>query len=402
MKYLIVEPKVKSVAPNIALMKFSRWCEVNGHEYRYVRGKIDVDFVPDKILMSCIFTYYAKYYEETIDYYLGRFSAVKILVGGVFPTINSAWFDKPKWDGRVCVFHGMCKNIEDLPPKYNVEIQEIGESKRGHYARDRIVLYASKGCVNKCGYCAVPKLEGAMRSFKSIKPTLELAREEMPDAKSVVLYDNNFTEHKYFDDIIDELVEFGLPVEFNQGVHFDAFTRHHAERFAELNWTSHSDSGTTYLRFGFDFVGYWDHVERALGYVIDSGIKASFFCYMLYNWKDTPHDFWKRLVLAQDIVDRLGRSIFLFPQRYEPFESLMRNQFIGEHWNSDLVIGIQRMCTFIHGFFPITSSRNLFNWIGYNEEEFLGRAIQMSIDRKYRLEKKDGTPPLTKAFLERL
>lgn len=62
MKHLIVEPKVKSKAPNIALMKWARWCELNDHEYIYVKGCVDLDehdFIPDVILISMIFTYYA-------------------------------------------------------------------------------------------------------------------------------------------------------------------------------------------------------------------------------------------------------------------------------------------------------------------------------------------------------
>lgn len=37
-EFLLVEPKVKAVAPNIALMKFARWCELKGHESQYVWG----------------------------------------------------------------------------------------------------------------------------------------------------------------------------------------------------------------------------------------------------------------------------------------------------------------------------------------------------------------------------
>jgi len=43
MKFLLVEPAVKAIAPNIALMKWARWCELNDHEYQYVRGIV----IPD-------------------------------------------------------------------------------------------------------------------------------------------------------------------------------------------------------------------------------------------------------------------------------------------------------------------------------------------------------------------
>ncbi len=394
MKILIVEPKVKAIAPNIALMKWARWCENNGHEYQYVRGEVDLDIVPDKILMSLIFTYYSKRYEKTIDYYLSKFANIKITVGGVFPTLNPGWFKKSKWfsssffDGndQIEVYQGMCSEIEDLAPKYNVDIKSEDYDP---YDRNKIVLYASRGCTNKCGYCAVPKLEGSMKSFKSIKHMLNAAREDLPNAKSVVLYDNNFTEHEYFDNIVDELRDFGLPVDIH-GLHVDAFTRHHAERFSELTWKSQGRSTTSpYLRFSFDKIQYSDNVRRALGYVVDADIKAKFFCYMLYNWIDSPDDFWKRLMIAQEIVDDKGKSVFLFPQRYEPFGALHRNTFVGKKWTPELVKGISRMQTFIHGFFSITQSRNLFNWIGHTKEEFLDKVYRMGTDSNYVLTKID-------------
>lgn len=394
MKYLIVEPKVKAIAPNIALMKWARWCEDNGHEYQYVRGEVDPDITPDIILVSLIFTYYSKRYEKTIDYYLNKFQNAKVIVGGVFPTLNPEWFNKPKWRNdpffdvrdRLEVYQGTSPYIENITPKYNVNILSEDDDP---YDRSRIVLYASRGCTNKCAYCAVPRLEGSMKSFESIKDMLYIAREDIPDAKGVVLYDNNFTEHEYFDNIVDELKEFGLPVDIH-GLHVDAFTRHHAERFAELSWKSQGRSEFTtsaYLRFSFDKIQYADNVRRALGYVVDAGVKAEFFCYMLYNWIDSPDDFWERLMIAQDIVDDKGKTLFLFPQRYEPFGALERNKYIGKKWTKELVIGISRMQTFIHGFFSVTPSRNLFNWIGHTKEEFLDRVYKMGTDSSYKLEK---------------
>jgi hypothetical protein len=371
MKYLIVEPKVKAIAPNIALMKWARWCENEGHQYQYVRGKVKPDFIPDKILMSCIFTYYSKRYEETINYYIKIFPNVKILVGGVFPTLYPKWFEK--WNVRfldlisVTTHQGTSCEIENLIPKYNVEIISEDENP---YPRNKIVLYSSRGCVNKCAYCAVPKLEGAMKSFRSIKETLELAKEEVPDANSVVLYDNNFTEHEYFDDIVDELLEFGLPIDIH-GLHVESFTEHHAKRLSELEWKPQSDTGTAYIRFSFDKMKYANSVENALHLVNKYNIKAQFFAYMLFNFTDSPQDFWWRIEKAQEMVDKIGRTIYLFPQRYEPFKALERNKFIGPKWTDELVRGLVKLYTSIHGFIPITKSHNIYKWIGNDYEEFL-------------------------------
>ena len=94
-KYLLVEPKSKAIAPNIALMKFSRWASLQGHEYEYVRGIVYPKISPDEILISCIFSYHSKLYENTINHYLRLFPDAKVTVGGVFPSLFPEWFSKP-------------------------------------------------------------------------------------------------------------------------------------------------------------------------------------------------------------------------------------------------------------------------------------------------------------------
>jgi len=407
---MLLEPKVKSIAPNIALMKWARWCENNNHEYQYVRGIAKPNINPDVILMSCIFSYYSKRYEQTIDYYLKLFPKAKIIVGGVFPTLNPKWFEKSKWIGssnpffnmndekRVETYCGLHPDIENLTPKYNVSILDEDEGKRTQYPRNKIVLYASRGCTNKCGYCAVPTLEGDMKPLLSIKESLKVGKKEIENPVSVVLYDNNFTEHQYFDQIVDELVECGLPVDIH-GLHVSSFTEHQAKRFSELKWGAQGQKGTAYLRFSFDWVKYYKHIDRALGYVSKYNIKAAFFCYLLFNWYDKPSDFWKRIVLSQELTEKHKRTIFLFPQGFEPFMALKRNSYIGKYWTEDLVRGTVKLYTFMHGFIPTTTSRNIFNWIGHTEEEFFDNAIKMATIKNYKLKKKTINPPTVKELM---
>ena len=125
MKYLLVEPLVKAIAPNIALMKWARWCELNNHNYQYVRGIVAPDIEPDKILMSCIFTFDSKIYEKTIKHYWKLFPNSELTVGGVFPSLNPKWFQElSQKSGKNIIIHlGICQEIEGLVPKYGVEIK---------------------------------------------------------------------------------------------------------------------------------------------------------------------------------------------------------------------------------------------------------------------------------------
>lgn len=390
MNYLLIEPMVKAKAPNIALMKWARWCEMKNYSYQYVRGKVKPDIKPDKMLMSCIFSYHSSKYENTINFYRKLFPATPLIVGGVFPTLNPKWFSD-RWsqifingEREVCVYRGLHPEVENMTPKYNVEITSEGKS---FYDRDKIVLYSSRGCPNNCGYCAVPRVEGDMKSFRSIKHALDAGRNEIPDAKSVVLYDNNFTEQKYFDNIVDELIKFGLPIDIH-GLHVESFTEHQAKRLSKLKWAGQGRNGPPYLRFSFDKLEYSENIERAANLAAKYKIKATFFCYMLFNFTDSPGDFWKRIVETQNIVDKVGRTIVLFPQKYEPLNSLKRNQYIGPKWTNEMVRGLVKLYTHIHGFIPVTKSGNIFRWIGYTKEEFVHKMIEMS--QKAKLEKFDG------------
>lgn len=414
MNYLLVEPRTPSIAYNIALMKWARWSEESGHDYQYVRGLVKPDIIPDKIYMSFIFSFFSKKYEETIDYYRKMYPGIDVLIGGVFPSLNPKWFTKDKWssdgffdeDGIVDIWKGMHPDIEDLAPKYNVDVLDedlFRGSERLKNAvevkKKKIVLYASRGCVNKCGYCAVPKLEGPMKSFKSIRKYLDAAKKEIPDATSVVLYDNNFTEHEYIDNIIDELDEYGYSVDIH-GLHVEAFTPEFAKKIERLKFTPQNSGGTPYLRFSFDKMKYAPSVRKALDIFKDMDTNAQFFCYMLYNWTDSPKDFWKRIVLSHQMAEESGKTIYLFPQRYEPFQALEKYKFLGKHWTADQAAGVKRMYTFLHGFLPATRTRNLFNWIGHTYEEFIERAELMSTDRSYRLTKKQGEPPSLEMLLK--
>ena len=390
MNLLLIEPMAKAIAPNIALMKWARWCELKNDKFQYVRGKVKPDIEPDGMLMSCIFSYNSKKYENTINFYKKMFPGIPLVVGGVFPSLNPEWFLE-RWNGRlkngefeVSIHNGLHPTIENLTPKFNVPIKYEGKQP---YERDKIVLYSSRGCKNKCSYCAVPRLEGDMKSYKSIKSTLDAARIEMPHAKSVVLYDNNFTEHRYFDNIVDELIQFGLPIDIH-GLHVDAFTEHHAKRFSELKWSGQGKSGTAYIRFSFDKLKYSKNIERVAELLKKYKVKPTLFCYMLFNYTDSPHDFWRRIVETHDIVNRVKRTIVLFPQRYEPLNSLKRNQFIGPKWTHEMVIGLVKMYTNFRGFMPITKSADILRWIGYSEKQFIEKIIGMS--KKTKLKKLTG------------
>jgi hypothetical protein len=88
------------------------------------------------MLMSCVFSYYANEYEKTINFYSNRFPDSKLKVGGVFPTLNGKSFKR--FNGAVEVHNGFSSKINNLPPKYNVEI-DSEDSNISLFKKARII-----------------------------------------------------------------------------------------------------------------------------------------------------------------------------------------------------------------------------------------------------------------------
>jgi radical SAM superfamily enzyme YgiQ (UPF0313 family) len=75
------------------------------------------------------------------------------------------------------------------------------------------IMFATRGCTRKCAFCAVPRLEGKTQG--SVERAGDLVD---PRHRKVVLSDNNILGVPHWQDIVEELRELGLEVDFNQGL----------------------------------------------------------------------------------------------------------------------------------------------------------------------------------------
>jgi hypothetical protein len=62
--------------------------------------------------------------------------------------------------------------------------------------------------------------------------------------------------------------------------------------------------------------------------------------YVLYNYTDTPHDFYERLRTSVELNQELGTHTYSFPMKYIPLDAKDRS-FIGRHWSRKLIRGVQ-------------------------------------------------------------
>jgi hypothetical protein len=195
-----------------------------------------------------------------------------------------------------------------LMPGYLADVAEIGGDMDGVLQRHNPeATFTSRGCIRRCAFCAVPKIEGDLVELDDWEP------------KRIVC-DNNLLacSRRHFDAAIDSLK--GLNgVDFNQGLDARLVTNYHADRLAELDVAK--------VRLAWDSTSNEAAVFRAIGLLRAAGMPKSLFTvYVLIGWDDDPEDARYRL------ESLWSRGYKPFPMRYQPLDTLRKNAYVGPGW----------------------------------------------------------------------
>ena len=76
----------------IGLLKFGALHKQKGDKVKLVRGnkdKSETGFYPDRILITSLFTYWAKYVWDCVKHYRFLFPNSEILLGGIYVTLRA-------------------------------------------------------------------------------------------------------------------------------------------------------------------------------------------------------------------------------------------------------------------------------------------------------------------------
>ena len=248
-RILLVEPAYKTKYPPLGLMKLAAYHRIKGDEVVFVRGKNPEirNGNWDRIYISSLFTYTWKETVATINYYKDYYgpnasisrNLGKIYVGGILATLMKQDLER---ETGVIVIAGLLKGenkkiinpddkiiIDELPPDYSILKQvEVGLFK--YECTDAYLGYATRGCVRKCGFCAVRTLEPQYVPYIDIKEMAKAITKFGGEEKTdLILMDNNLLASKDFNRIIDDIVKAGFGkgstlgrkrrrVDFNQGL----------------------------------------------------------------------------------------------------------------------------------------------------------------------------------------
>jgi hypothetical protein len=404
---LLIEPGYKNKYPPLGLMKIAAYHGPFGKRdtVKFVKGEGDrsvLNTVWDRIYVTSLFSFEWKTISEAIDWALivSQRQPSKVFVGGIAASLmHSAYQAEPKWRG-IRFIKGLLSQppatalqlddvseelysediastpIEDLIPDYSI-LDQIGSQYR-YPVHDAYFAYASRGCVRKCHFCGVPKLEGAQRDAASLTDLVHGIDNRYGPRRDLMLMDNNVAASANYRNIIAEIRDLGFirgamfkrpgmrtavqrRVDFNQGVDARILTKD------KMYLQEMSTICLKPLRIAFDNIGYRKVYEQSIRFAHEFGLDE-LSNYMLYNFHDNPADLYARMRLNIDLNEELGIRIFSFPMRYQPTD-LKDRSHIGENWNRLYLRSMQTILQATHGI--VSGSPDFFRRaFGESEDAF--------------------------------
>ncbi len=347
---LLVEPEYRSKFPPLGLMKLATYHKEKGDTVTFVRGQDpDMRALPwDRVYVASLFTWELPKTVDTMKFYASAVSSPKSLyVGGVGVTLLPQYvrdrvdctivpgqIDRPNMLGRGS------RAVAKLTPDYDI----LHAVEYAYRPQDTYFTRITKGCVRSCSFCAVPLLEPEFGILKHLGRQLDDVNRKYGAKQHLVIMDNNILGIDSIQNIIAGIANAGFQagakrngrkrtVDFNQGL--DARLISKNPKLAELLATVCLSP----VRLGFDSITMEKSYRRAIVLLHEQGFHE-FTNYMLFNFKDSPLDMYKRLMINADLNERLGIRITGFPMRFIPMDSIKRSH-VSKKWNWRYLRGIQ-------------------------------------------------------------
>ena len=423
---LLVEPGYRNKYPPLGLMKIAQYHGPNGKRdnVRFVKGEDPLAYETawDRVYVTTLFSFEWARTARSIDYALDLVGgqAHRVFVGGIAASLmHENFIEEPRWRG-VRFIKGLLgeapavslrldpfeeelyaddvngKPIEDLVPDYSI----LDHIEYLYPVNDAYFTYASRGCIRKCAFCGVPKLEGVQRDTNSLSEVVEGVSKLYGEKRDLILMDNNVVASPNFKEIIAEIIDLGFErgaklkrgryklqrrVDFNQGVDARILCKDpiYLQQLARIALKP--------LRIAFDHLGVKKPYAQAIRYSADAGL-TDLSNYMLYNFMDSPADLFERMCLNVTLNEELSIRIFSFPMRYQPVTRPDRGH-IGKNWNSYYLRSMQVILQATHGI--VSGAPEFFRKAfgdTYGEFESILLRPHRYIFNRYWYEQYDGRP----------
>ena len=379
---LLVEPGYPNKYPPLGLMKLSTYHKERGDRVTFMKGgsvATLLDAPWDRVYVTTLFSFEWKRTAAAVDLAIqaARGQPERVFVGGIAASLmHDEFVREPRWAG-VRFIKGLLDGppavalqlsaedcefgaddltgtpIEELTPDYGI----LDDIDYIYPVNDAYFGYASRGCVRKCAFCGVPKLEGDQREMPPLAVLVDGIANTHGIKKDLVLMDNNITASARYREVIAEIRDLGFEkgatltrdgqrpikrrVDFNQGVDARILAK------SPIYLREMAGICIDPLRIAFDHIGLRKVYRTAVHMAADNDI-TSLSNYMLYNFMDTPADLYERMRLNIAMNEQLGIRIWSFPMRYQPV-TLKDRSHVGKNWNRYYLRSFQIMLQATHG-----------------------------------------------------
>lgn len=305
---LLVKPKFYSAYPPLGLLKLSTLHKERGDTTELVFGASKPQREPDIIYVTSLFTWAWEPVWEAVQYFSLEFPNAELWLGGLYASLMPEHAALSGISPKR-IFRGIFPEAEELRPDYVLVPEWNNKTKAS-------IVFATRGCIRSCTFCGVSRIEGKLGYEKSSIKNLV-----WPGHKRVILFDNNFLASTKWKDILSEIQQLGLAVDFNQGLDARLITRDVAEKISQLKIDR-------FVRISYDTSDMRAFVEKAIGLLKSSGISGrNILVYLLYNFTDSPQDLFNR------IRNVLNWGAVAYPMRFQPVYTLKKNSYISPQWN---------------------------------------------------------------------
>ncbi len=390
-RILLVEPAYKTKYPPLGLMKISTYHKMKGDEVVFVKGcRKDVQYEYwDRVYISTLFTWTWNETVKTINFYRETLFnlAGKCFVGGILASLMpQELFNATGIQPVEGLLNEPAKIAQDddlvvdeLPPDYEI-LTQVETNGFKYLNTDAYIGYSTRGCVWHCDFCAVCDFEPHYVPYIDIKASFRGVTAQSGEKQNLVLMDNNVLASRKFDQITDDIKSLGFEkgatfgktrrkrrVDFNQGLDARFLTEEKMQRLSEIPLEP--------MRLAFDSMDYKETYVKAVRIANKFGQK-DMSSYVLYNFKDSPEDFYERLRLIIDLnhefktTSQVKTHIYAFPMRFIPLDAKSRDVDTGnQDWNKRYLRGLQVILNVMSG--PVMPGRQFFmQAFGRCAEEF--------------------------------
>ena len=355
-QFLLVEPIAKTPYPPLGLMKIANMLRKQ-HTGCEVLGIVGTDVPcavrrPTAVYITSLFTWDLQKVVRCIQFYSDRFPRADIHSGGIAVSLMPGYV-KERTGATPHI--GLMKNAEKCTPDYSLTFgRRINAS----------ITFASRGCPRHCRFCHVAVHE------PEFFPRDEWQNDVCGQLPKIIFWDNNWLASPNFSRDCDTIKKLGKVVDFNQGLDARLYDRRVARRLASLRLNP--------IRFAFDDVESEPYVLRAIT-LARKHSTAEIRIYVLYNFDDTPEDFYHRISLLNQ------HGALAFPMEYRGATASLR-KFPGPHWDVPLLRAMKLTLIFYYKRGMITESRDAFESIyGRTAHEFVSKLYEIyEYDKKLK------------------